>query len=203
MRTILAVVVVFLSSMSALATSYAAGDSGFLSYSNGSGQWTPRIPGLSHYYGNPHLFPATFNTANLTVMCTPTCAIGNSFSIDLSMSNFTIISSPPYTGTILVGTLNLITKPIILKAQNGIALAHFTLTGNLEACTDLTCSGELFSLSVNIHGPVTIAYNLNSGQNDRVVGPICTTRTLHHNSSGYGTGSCDGKTSSGPHEVAR
>ena len=150
--------------MNALATSYIAGDAGNLSYSNGSGEWTTRILWLAHYGGDPYMYPTTFTTASLLTTCTPTCGIGNQFSIDLSMSNFTI-REQQYSGIILVGTLNLITQPIILKAQNGMALARFTLTGNLEACTDLTCSTELFSLSVNIHGPVKIGYNLNnSGQ---------------------------------------
>jgi hypothetical protein len=163
MRTILAVLVVFLSSISARANSYIAGDAGNLFYSGGSGSWTTRILYLAHYGGDPYMYPTTFTTAGLSTTCTPTCGIGNPFSVDLSMSNFTI-REQEYAGVILVGTLNLITTPIILKAQNGMALAKFTLTGNLEACTDLTCSTELFSLSVNIHGPVTVGYSLNSGQ---------------------------------------
>ena len=164
MRTILTVLVVFLSSISALATGYTAGDAGNLSYANGSGSWTTRILWLAHYGGDPYMYPTTFTTSNLLTTCTPTFGIGNQFSIDLSMSNFTI-REQEYSGVILVGTLDLITTPIILKAQNGMALAKFTLTGNLEACTDLTCStGALFLLSVNIHGPVTMGYNLSSGQ---------------------------------------
>ena len=69
MRTILAVLVVFFSSMNALATSYIAGDAGNLSYSNGSGEWTTRILWLAHYGGDPCMYPTTFTTASLLTTC--------------------------------------------------------------------------------------------------------------------------------------
>jgi hypothetical protein len=57
----------------------------------------------------------------------------------------------------LNGTVNLLTAPIVLKTQNGIAIAHFNLTG-------LLTYGTALSLNVDVRGFAKIAYNLNSGQ---------------------------------------
>jgi len=168
MRTLLVVISMLLCSISALATSYTTNDnSGTLNYQLGQPLqfWTPRIPGLTNSSGNPHMFPTTFTDATMSVLCNPTCGIGNAFSISLSMSNFTVSQYLyGFAGDVFVGTLNLVTSPIILRSASGIAIAHFTLTGNLEACTDSSCSDELFSLAVFVRGYATMAYNLSSGQ---------------------------------------
>jgi hypothetical protein len=135
----------------------------------------PRIPALPYYNGTlkhpfqnaKYRYPATFSNAALSVSCSPVCGVGNSFSIDLTMSNFSLIGQRPYAYpdlNIFVGTLSLITRPIVLTSSSGIAIARFTVTGDLLACTDATCGTTLFSLSVNTVGYATIHYNLSGGQ---------------------------------------
>lgn len=85
------------------------------------------------------------------------------------MSNFTLTGHRPDSYpdlNIFVGTLTLITKLIVLKASNGIAMAYFTLNGDLVGCPDATCSNPEFSLGVNLHGPLTLANKL-TGENSR------------------------------------
>lgn len=168
MRTFLACLVMLLSSIAASATSYAVGQQGsfFWEASSNSGGWTMRIPDLPYYLGVPgftphYKYPTGFSTASILVTCNPVCAIGKTFSFDLKMSNFTLLGHPPYLylypdTTIFVGTVTLLTKPILLQASNGTALAHFTMTGDLLGCPDVTCSNPEFSLSVNLHGPLTV-----------------------------------------------
>jgi hypothetical protein len=154
MRRILAFVVVLLGSINALANSYnTSTNAGFLSWNSASpiAYWTPHLPRLAHPGGDPNMWPGTFSSSNLTVTCAPACGIGNAFSIDLSMSNF-----QSGLGN-LNGTVNLLTAPIVLRTQNGIAIAHFNLTG-------LLTYGTALSLNVDVRGFAKIAYNLNSGQ---------------------------------------
>jgi hypothetical protein len=165
MRTLPATFLLLLCAIPALANSYTAGESGYLHYQAGylTQYWAPRIPGLTHPGGDPHMFPTTFTNASRAVMCTPVCGVGNDFSISLAMSGFTL-QIYPYQGDPMVGTLSLLAQPIILRADSGIAIAKFTLTGNLVACSDSTCNHELFGLDVNLHGYATLTYSLVSGQ---------------------------------------
>lgn len=178
MRTSLGCLLVLVCAISASATSYSTGEvAGRFSWSadSNSGLWTPRIPGLPYYEGtlkhpfqNPkYKYPASFSNAKLSVTCNPMCAVGDSFSIDLAMSNFSLTGRRPYGYpdlNMFVGTLNLITRPIVLTASSGIAIARFSITGDLQGCTDASCGTTLFSLSVNTHAYVTINYNLSGGQ---------------------------------------
>jgi hypothetical protein len=175
MKFFLTPLVVLLCSLSASATSYSTGEvAGFFHWESAtnSGNWTPRIPGLVYYQGlpgsNPHyLYPTVFSNATLSVTCNPVCAVGNKFSLDMTMSNFTLTGQRPYLYpglSMFVGMLNLITRPIVLKSSNGIAMARFSLTGDLLGCSDVTCANTMFSLAVNIHGYATVGYNLNGSQ---------------------------------------
>lgn len=170
MKTILASLIVLLGSINLFATSYSSGPvAGYFFWdgSTNSGGWTVRIPDLPHLgfppYGEPYMYPTQFSNALLSVTCNPLCAIGNKFSIDLTMSNFKALGGPPDL-SMFVGTLNLVTNPIVLTSSSGIAIAHFNLTGNLEACTDSACSTELFGLDVNGRGYLRMAYSLSGGQ---------------------------------------
>ena len=165
--------------MNASGTSFSAAEHwGSLSWSAdpNAGVWMPRIPGglpyyngtINHPFQNPkYRYPASFSNAALSVTCSPVCGLGHSFSIDLTMSNFSLIGQRPYAYpglNIFVGTLNLITRPIVLTSSSGIAIARFTETGDLLACTDATCGTTLFSLSVQTEGYATIRYSLSGGQ---------------------------------------
>ena len=170
MKTVLASVIVLLASINASATSYASGAvAGYFGWSaaQNSGYWTVRIPDLDHNgyppYGEPYMYPTGFGNALLSVTCNPLCAIGDKFSIDLTMTNFKALGGPPNLD-MFVGTLNLVTNPIVLTSSSGTAIAHFNLTGNLEACTDSTCSTELFALAVNVHSYLRMTYSYNGGQ---------------------------------------
>jgi hypothetical protein len=174
MRTFLATLAMLLCSIGASATSYAVGQQGsfFWEASSNSGGWSMRIPDLPYYLGVPgftphYRYPTAFSTANMSVTCSSVCAIGKTFSFDLTMSNFTLTGHAPYLypdTTMFVGTLTLLSKPILLQASNGTALAHFTMTGDLLGCPDVTCSNPEFSLTVNLHGPLAVAYTLSGGQ---------------------------------------
>jgi PEP-CTERM motif len=178
MKFFLTPLVVLLCSLSAFATSYSTGEvAGFFDWESATntGHWTPRIPGLPHYNGTPshpfrdphYMYPTGFSNATLSVTCNPVCAVGNKFSFDLTMSNFTLTGPRPYLYpglNMFVGMLNLITRPIVLKSSNGIAMARFSLTGDLLGCSDATCANTMFSLAVNIHGYATVGYNLNGSQ---------------------------------------
>jgi hypothetical protein len=170
MRALPAFFLALLCSLPALATSHRfnapefnAGEAGYLSAGNSGGSWTPRIPGLTRPAGNPHMFPTTFTDTGFAVTCTPVCGIGDSFSTSLLMSGFTL-QVYPYQGDPMIGTLTLLTQPIILRGSSGIAIAKFTLTGDLVACTNSTCNDELFGLDVNIHGYAKLTYSLVSGR---------------------------------------
>lgn len=179
MKTYLLCIIVLLCSFSASATSYpsystgeVAGYFGWGSSTN-SGFWTPRIPALPYSVGLPgwnltYMYPTKFSNATLSVACNPLCAVGNTFSLDLEMSNFTLSGRQRPDAypdlTIFVGTLNLITKPIVLKSSSGIALARFSLAGDLLGCTDAACGTPLFTLNVNTHAYVRIGYSLTGGQ---------------------------------------
>lgn len=170
MKTILASLIVLLGSMNAFATSYSSGPvAGYFGWdaATNSGDWTVRIPDLPHLgyppYGEPYMYPTTFSNALLSVTCVPLCAVGDKFSIDLKITNFTAQGGPPNLG-MFVGTLNLVTNPIVLTSSSGLAIAHFNLTGNLEACSDSTCSTELFTLAVNVRGYLRMIYSVNGGQ---------------------------------------
>ena len=171
MPTFLTFVVVLVGSVSSFATSYSTGEvAGYFGWSSStnSGVWTPRIPDLPWYPGLPgwnprYLYPVQFRNASVSVTCNPSCAVGNFFSIDLTMSNFSINGHRPYDYpglNIFVGTLNLVTRPIVLKSTGGIAIAGFSLTGDLLGCTDATCISPLFTLALNTHASATISYNL-------------------------------------------
>ena len=174
MRTFLAPLVMLLCSIGASATSYAVGQQGsfFWEASSNSGGWTMRIPDLPYYLGVPgftphYKYPTGFNTASISVTCNPVCTIGKTFSFDLKMSNFTLLGHPPYLypdTTIFVGTVTLMTKPILIKSSSGTVLAHFTMTGDLLGCPDAACSSPEFSLTVNLHGPIEVGYTLSGGQ---------------------------------------
>lgn len=73
------------------------------------------------------MFPTTFTHASLAVMCTPVCGVGNDFSISPVLSGYTL-QIYPYQGDPMVGTLSLLTQPLTLRADSGIAIAKFTLT---------------------------------------------------------------------------
>jgi hypothetical protein len=169
MKTFLASLVMLLCSVSAFATSYTSGEvAGFFGWnaSLNSGGWVVRIPGLPpHIGGSPFMYGSTFSDAILSVNCNLICAVGDSFSTNLAMTNFKV---SPYFGGVqigmFVGTLNLITKPIVLTASSGIAIARFSLTGDLLACNDATCSTQLFTLAVNVHGYAKLTYNLTNGK---------------------------------------
>ena len=169
MKTILASLIVMVGSINAFATSYSSGPvAGYFNWAAlpDVGNWTVRIPDLPHLgyppYGEPYMYPTSFSNALLSVTCHPLCAIGDKFSIDLTMTNFKALGGPPDLG-MFVGTLNLVTNPALLTSS-GVAIAHFNLTGNLEACTDSTCSTELFALAVNGRGYLHMTYSLNGGQ---------------------------------------
>ena len=170
MRTFLALLIVLAASITASATSYATGEvAGHFGWyaSTNSGIWTPRIPDLPHFnrppYATPYMYPSHFSNATLSVTCSPVCGIGNTFSLDLSMTNFYVSGEIPNLN-VFAGTLNLITKPIILTSTSGLAIARFTLSGNLLGCTDVTCANPLFSLIVNNRGYADITYTLSGGQ---------------------------------------
>jgi len=170
--------VVFLCSVSAFATSFSTGEvAGFFGWSasTNSGGWTPRIPGLPYYNGtihhpfqNPHyMYPTIFSGATLSVTCNPLCAVGDTFAIDLTMSNFDLTGRRPYAYpglNVFVGTLSLATHPVAVTSSSGIAIARFSITGDLLGCTDTACASPLFSLLVNTHGYAEIAYNLSGGE---------------------------------------
>ena len=156
MRKVLVGIAVLLGSLNAMATSYSTSPvAGYLTWNSSyaTDYWTPRIPYLAHPGGDPNMWPSTFTTSNLSVTCTPTCGIGDKFSIDLSMSNISLAT---------VGTINLVTAPITVKAQSGVVIAHFNLTGTL--CQSSICSPTYFFLNVDVHGFAKVAYSLNSGQ---------------------------------------
>lgn len=179
MRTFFGFLVVLLCAIGALADSYGAGQhAGFFSWepSPNSGTWTPRIPGLPYYNNGTVLHPfrdpqymysTSFSDANLSITCNPSCSVGSRVSIDLTMSNFTLTRRRPYSYPDLnafVGTLNLITRPIVLNSSSGIALARFSLTGDLLGCTDTSCGTTLFSLSVNTQAFARFNYSFTNGQ---------------------------------------
>jgi hypothetical protein len=177
MRRFFGCLVLLLCSMGSFATSYSTGEvAGFFGWTGATnvGSWTPRIPGLPYYPGlfgwNPrYLYQTEFSNAILSVTCNPLCAVGNTFSLDLTMSNFPVVGTQhrPYSYpnlNIFVGTLNLVTKPIALTSSSGIIIARFSLTGDLLGCTDATCGTTLFSLSVNTHSYAKIGYSLSGGQ---------------------------------------
>ena len=173
-RSFLVCLVMLVSSISSFATSYPTGEvAGFFGWSHLQiVQWTPRIPDLPWSPGIPgwnprYFYPAQFSNASLAVTCNPSCAVGNMFSIDLTMSNFSLTGHRPdaYPDlNIFVGTLNLITKPIVLSSSSGIAIARFSLTGDLQGCADATCGTSLFTLAVNTHAYARITYSLAGGQ---------------------------------------
>lgn len=174
MRTFLASLVMLLSSIGASASSYAVGQQGSLYWvaSPNNGIWNMRIPDLPWYLGVPGFTPhyhyeTSFNNASVSVTCNPVCAIGKTFSFDLTMSNFKLTGHAPYLypdTTIFAGTVTMLSKPILLKSSSGTVLAHFTMTGDLLGCPDATCSSPEFSLTVNLHGPITVGYSLSGGQ---------------------------------------
>jgi len=170
MKTTLASLILLLASMNAFATSYSTGEvAGYFGWgsSPNSGWLTFRLPDLPHTgfppYGEPYMYPTSFSGALLSVACSPLCAIGDKFSINLTMSNFKALGGPSNLG-MFIGTLNLVTNPVVLTSSSGIAIAHFNLTGNLEACTNSSCSAELFTVAVNVRGYLQVAYSLNGGQ---------------------------------------
>lgn len=82
------------------------------------------------------------------------------------MSNFSLTEWRPYAYpdlNIFLGSLTLITRSIVPKSSSGIAMARFTLTGDLPGCTDATCANSLFSLNVSNYGYAKISYNLAGG----------------------------------------
>jgi len=176
MRTFFGCLVLLLCSMSSFATSYSTGEvAGYFGWtaSTNLGSWTPRIPGLPFYPGLPgwnprYLYQTQFSNAILSLTCNPLCAVGNTFSLNLTMSNFPLVGTQrPYNYpnlNVFVGTLNLVTKPIVLTSSSGFTIARFSLTGDLLGCTDATCGTTLFSLSVNTHAYAKIGYSLSGGQ---------------------------------------
>jgi hypothetical protein len=173
MRTFLASLAMLLSSIGASATSYAVGQQGSLYWAAApnTGVWNMRIPDLPWFFGLPgpphYHYETSFSNANISVTCSPVCAIGKTFSFDLTMSNFKLTGHAPTSypdTTIFVGTVTLLSKPILLKSSSGTVLAHFTMTGDLLGCPDVTCSSPEFSLTVNLHGPITVGYSLSGGQ---------------------------------------
>jgi hypothetical protein len=173
MRTFLASLVMLLSSIGASATSYAVGQQGSLYWgaAPNTGVWNMRIPDLPWFFGLPgpphYHYETSFSNVNISVTCSPVCAIGKTFSFDLTMSNFKLTGHAPTSypdTTIFVGTVTLMTKPILIKSSSGTVLAHFTMTGDLLGCPDVTCSNPEFSLTVNLHGPIQVGYTLSGGQ---------------------------------------
>ena len=113
------------------------------------------------------MYATSFNNAALSVTCDPSCNIGSRFSIDLTMSNFALTARRPYLFpdlNVFVGTLNLITRPIVLNSSSGIALVRFSITGDLLGCTDVTCGTTLFSLLVDTHSYARFSYSFTNGQ---------------------------------------
>ena len=131
MKTFFGCLLVLFCAISASATSYSTGEvAGRFTWSadSNTGVWTPRIPNLPYYNGTlnhpfqnaKYMYPGSFSNATLSVTCSPACGIGDSFSIDLAMSNFNLTGQRPYSYpnlNIFVGTLNLITRPIVLQAS--------------------------------------------------------------------------------------
>lgn len=170
MKTTLASLILLLASMPAFATSYSTGEvAGYFGWgaSSDSGSLTFRLPDLPHIgyppYGEPYMYPTSFSNAMMSVACNPLCAIGDKFSINLTMSNFKALGGPSNLG-MFIGTLTLVTNPIVLTSSSGIAIAHFNLKGNLEACTNSACSTELFTVAVNVRGYLKMGYSLSGGQ---------------------------------------
>jgi hypothetical protein len=113
------------------------------------------------------MYPTQFSDASLAITCNPLCAVGNTFSLALTMSNFALTQQRPHEYPDLnffVGTLTLVTKPIVLTTSSGIEMARFSLTGDLLGCSDVACANPLFTLHVYTHGPARITYNLNGSQ---------------------------------------
>jgi len=113
------------------------------------------------------MYPTIFSGATLSVTCNPLCAVGDIFAIDLTMSNFDLTGRRPYAYpglNVFVGTLSLATHPVAVTSSSGIAIARFSITGDLLGCTDTACASPLFSLLVNTHGYAEIAYNLSGGE---------------------------------------
>ena len=154
MRKVFAVAIVMLGSIHAFANSYTTGQvAGFMEWNSAWSidYWTPRLPTHWHSGGDPNMWPGTFTGSTLSVTCNPTCTIGNSFSVDLGITNFTSGLGA------LTGRMDLLSAPIVIKAQSGIAIAHFNLTGTLEYGTAVT-------LNVDVHGFARFTYSLSSGK---------------------------------------
>ena len=154
MRKSLAVTIIVLGSIQAFANSVTTGPvAGFLTWNSAwsTDYWTPRLPRLAHSGPDPNMWPGFFTGSTLSVTCNPACTIGNTFSVNLAISNFTSGLGA------MTGNMNLLSAPIVIRAQNGTAMAHFDLTGTLTYGTALT-------LNVDVHGFATFLYGLSSGQ---------------------------------------
>ena len=160
MRVILVTTFLILSAVSAIATSYDV-QAGSLYYNpiTGQGSWTPRMLQIDVGGGTPHQIPFTFSSANLTVSCSPMCAVGDTFSLDLKMSGFVTY----FQNSIFNGTLDLVTKPQTLLAASGQGIAYFVLTGSLSGCYSPVPSCP-FTIAVDLHRHLWLNYQIVNGQ---------------------------------------
>jgi hypothetical protein len=160
MRIIVAVVFLLASSLSALANSYTVQGGYFNYYGDLPGYWTPKMLGINVGGQTPHMIPFTFNSATLSVECLPACAVGDSFLVNLSMSNFVDRQS----GLLWNGTIDLVTQPVTITSLSGVDIARFVLTGSLLGCYDTITCVNTINITPNLHGYLTVDYSLVGGQ---------------------------------------
>jgi PEP-CTERM motif len=160
MRTSLVVLFLLLSSVGTFATSSGvAVQGGFFDYdpAYGIGSWTPRMMGLNVGGYTPNQIPFTFSSSNLTVTCAPACAVGDTFTFNLSMTGFADVKY----GSAWSGTLNFLTTHPLTITPNGVDIARFVLTGDLTGCYyPVNC----IDITPNLHGYATVTYALVGGQ---------------------------------------
>lgn len=157
MRTILALSLFFLSSISAFATSYTV-QGGFFGYSSdGTGFWTPRMLQINVGGLTPHQIPFSFSSSSLSISCNSVCAVGDTFSIDLTMTGF---KDRTY-GSLFTGSLDLTTQPLKITTLSGIEMARFLLTGDISGCYP---PAGCFDITPALHGYVKVDFNIVNGK---------------------------------------
>jgi len=156
MRSILAASLFFLSSISCFATSYAV-QGGFFGHGGGSGYWTPRMLQIDVGGLTPNQIPFVFSSSNISVSCSPMCAIGDTFSINLTMTGF---KDRTY-GLLFTGSLDLTTQPLKITTLSGTEIARFFLTGDISGCYP---PAGCFDITPNLRGYLDVSFTIVNGQ---------------------------------------
>jgi hypothetical protein len=109
-----------------------------------------------------HQLPFLFSSSNLSVTCTPVCGVGDTFSMNLSMSKFTQGLGLPFS-TPWTGSLDFVGQSTKLTADSGVALIRFILTGQVSGCAS-QFSQLCFTIDPNFRGYARVRYKIVGGE---------------------------------------